>query len=165
MMRKKFCILPFIFLSISINFYSCSDKCKKIFCYNGGICIDGICGCQSGYEGDDCIIKTLTKFLGAYNVSDNCSVTGNAIYTVNVWAVDSNNTEVFIANFNNDFSNSVQANIGIATIEIPPQFPDADGRSVTGNGTFNGTSTITWNYTIISPGGQINSCTNSIWTK
>ena len=146
-------------------FNSCADKCKKILCYNGGICIDGSCACQPGFEGDDCSMATRDKFLGTYNVTDNCSITGNAKYTVNIYAVDSNVMQVFIANFNNDFANSVSATINGANIEIPPQFPDADGRSVTGNGVFTGASTITWNYVINTPGNGSNSCSNSVWVK
>jgi hypothetical protein len=154
-----------LFTFFTLFFYSCSDKCKKVLCANEGICIDGVCGCQPGFEGDDCSTKTQTKFLGTYNVADNCSVTGNALYTVNILADDSNHSQVYISNFNNDFAGNVRATIGLSTIEIPPQYPDSDGRSVSGNGILSGSSTIIWNYTISNPGNSTNSCNNSVWVK
>ncbi|MBX7107720.1 MAG: calcium-binding EGF-like domain-containing protein [Chitinophagales bacterium] len=144
---------------------SCADKCKKIICYNGAICVDGICGCTPGFEGDDCSLEVREKFLGTYNVSDNCSVTGNAHYTVNMSAVDTSVTRVAIANFNGDFGNLVIAVISGDNIEIPIQSPDYDGRSVSGAGIFSSGSTIIWNYTIVSSGGIANNCSNSVWQK
>ena len=85
----------------------CSDKCKKITCYNGGFCNDGICSCQTGYEGDDCTMEVRAKFLGTYNVNDHCTITGDTTYTVNVAAAADEVLEVEIANFNNDFSNPI----------------------------------------------------------
>ena len=143
----------------------CSDKCKKITCYNGGFCNDGICSCQTGYEGDDCTMEVRAKFLGTYNVNDHCTITGDTSYTVNIAAAADEVLEVEIANFNNDFSNSVRAVVTGNNINIPPQAPDLDGRAVSGNGVFSGSNTITWSYTITFPSGPPNSCSNSVWTK
>lgn len=158
-------ILSLLFGGFTLILQSCSDKCKKIICYNGAICVDGLCGCTPGFEGDDCSLEIREKFLGTYNVSDNCTVTGNAMYTVNIGAIDTSVTRVGIANFNNDFSNLVLAIITGNNIEIPIQTPDADGRAVSGTGIFTGGFTITWNYSIISSSGVPNNCNNSVWEK
>ncbi len=163
--RPAYSCIFLLVLAVIFFFASCSDKCKKIICYNGAICVDGICGCTPGFEGDDCSLEVREKFLGTYNVSDNCSVTGNAHYTINIGAVDTSVTRVGIANFNNDFGNLVIAVISGNNIEIPIQSPDFDGRSVSGAGIFSGGSSITWNYTIVSSGGVANNCTNSVWQK
>lgn len=152
-------------LILLLLFNSCADKCKKIICYNGGFCLDGNCGCTTGFEGNDCSLETRDKFLGTYNVQDHCTVTGDTTYTVNIGKVDTNVTRVQIANFNNDFSNLVFATVSGNNIEIPVQTPDNDGRSVSGVGIFSGGFIITWNYTIVSSGGIPNDCTNSVWKK
>jgi hypothetical protein len=110
-------------------------------------------------------VETREKFLGTYTVMDHCTLTGDTTYTVNVSASDNELLEVNIANFNNDFANYVVATVDEAGIEIAPQAPDQDGRSVTGSGVFSGGSTITWDYTITDTGNPTNKCTNSVWTK
>ncbi|MEO6168238.1 MAG: hypothetical protein ABIO46_09255 [Chitinophagales bacterium] len=155
----------FLLLCSASLLSSCSDKCKKIICYNGAFCLDGNCGCTTGFEGEDCSLEVREKFIGTYNVTDYCSVTGNVMYTVNIGEIDTSVTMVAISNFNNDFSNLVKAIITENFIEIPVQSPDADGRAVSGAGIFSGGGTITWNYTIVSAAGVPNDCTNSVWIK
>lgn len=169
-MKNRNCLAPLLRILLllicsSTLLISCSDKCKKLICYNGGFCLDGNCGCTTGFEGEDCSLEVREKFIGTYNVTDYCSVTGNVMYTVNIGEVDTNVSLVGIANFNNDFSNLVKASITGSNIEIPIQSPDADGRTVSGAGVFSGGGTITWNYTIVSAGGVPNDCTNSVWNK
>ncbi|MEP7128503.1 MAG: hypothetical protein ABI729_06535 [Chitinophagales bacterium] len=163
--HRYFLISLLLFAGTALVFQSCSDKCKKIICYNGALCLDGYCGCTPGFEGEDCGLEVREKFLGTYNVSDNCSVTGNATYTANIGAIDTSVTMVGIANFNGDFANLVTAVISGNNITIPIQTPDLNGRVVSGTGIFSGGSTIIWNYTIISSSGVSNNCTNSVWEK
>lgn len=163
--RAPFLVFLVLLIMQVLMFQSCADKCKKIICYNGAFCLDGLCGCTTGFEGDDCSIEVREKFIGTYNVVDNCSITGNAMYTVNISEVDTSVSRVAIANFNNDFANPVSAIITGNYIEIPVQSPDLDGRSVSGIGLFSGGSTITWNYSIVSSVGIPNDCANSVWKK
>ena len=163
--RKAIVLVVWALPILLLLFNSCSDKCKEIICYNGGFCLDGTCGCTTGFEGNDCSLEVREKFLGTYNVQDHCSITGENTYTVNIGPIDTNVAEVQIANFNNDFSNLVTANISGINIEIPVQTPDNDGRSVSGVGIFNNGFTIIWNYTIVSSAGIPNDCTNSVWIK
>ena len=164
-MKFKHATVLFIFFSFFsvIYFCSCSDKCRKVICYNGAVCNDGTCICLAGYEGDDCGTETREKFLGTYNVTDNCN-NGNAPYTANIAAAGDSINTVLIANFNNSFSNSIVATISANNIDIPLQIPDLDGRSVSGSGIFTGGNTIVWSYKITSS-SQIISCTNSIWVR
>lgn len=163
----KVTMVPFLVLLVCqiLLIQSCADECKKIICYNGALCLDGLCGCTTGYEGEDCSLEVREKFMGTYNVTDNCTITGNAMYTVNISAVDTSVTMVKIANFNNDFSNPVNAIISGNYIEIPVQSPDANGRAVSGIGLFSGGSTITWNYTIVAATGIPNDCVDSVWKR
>ena len=38
-------------------------------------CVDGNCYCQAGYEGDNCDELSYLKYVGSYNVSENCTTT------------------------------------------------------------------------------------------
>lgn len=42
------------------------DKCKGVTCLNGGTCVDGVCDCIDGYEGEKCEILSREKYLGTY---------------------------------------------------------------------------------------------------
>ena len=61
---------------------SCTeDKCKDVVCSNGGVCMDGTCYCEAGYEGTTCQTEQRAKFLGSYSVSSgsvSCDSTGNS---------------------------------------------------------------------------------------
>jgi hypothetical protein len=49
-------VLIFVTLTLVIGCYK--DPCEDIFCKNGGTCIEGICKCPNGYEGENCEIIT-----------------------------------------------------------------------------------------------------------
>lgn len=151
-------------LSTMLFFSSCTpDPCKDVTCLNNGTCNDGNCECVTGYEGTDCGTEVRAKFLGPYSVTDGCSASGAATYSINI---NKSNTEinvVLISNFWNLFANNVKATVNGTNLTIATQEPDNDGYKVTGNGTING-NTLTINYTVIAPGGASDVCT-AICTK
>jgi hypothetical protein len=52
----------------SVYFVGCGpDPCKPKFnCGANGTCLEGICNCSDGYEGDSCEIASSTKFIGRW---------------------------------------------------------------------------------------------------
>lgn len=60
---KFLCLTLSIFLLVLLQ--SCQDPCKDVLC-NNGACIEGICECDAGYEGESCAIEWRAKILGDY---------------------------------------------------------------------------------------------------
>ncbi|MFN4880458.1 MAG: hypothetical protein ACK5AS_01015 [Bacteroidota bacterium] len=146
-------------LSTMLFFSACTtDPCKDVVCENDGTCNDGTCECIAGYEGDDCSTEMRTKFAGQYSVTDGCSASGAASYTINITSSSSDVSKVLISNFWNLFANNVVATVNGTNLTIANQEPDNDGYKVTGNGTING-NTLTINYTVIDPLGASDVCT------
>lgn len=93
------CCFSLIFL-----FSACEqDPCKGVNCLNQAVCIDGLCDCINGYEGDDCSILSREKYLShglaanwitKYN-EDECFSTG---YTMPI-SPDVENENILISNF------------------------------------------------------------------
>jgi hypothetical protein len=51
----------------SVFFAGCGDRCKPKFnCGANGTCLEGLCNCSDGYEGDSCEIASSTKFIGRW---------------------------------------------------------------------------------------------------
>lgn len=58
----------FLAIASMVTYSSCvNDSCKAIVCRNGGTCADEFCTCPSGYEGTQCEIKSMEKFVGFYD--------------------------------------------------------------------------------------------------
>jgi len=54
-------------LAFSVLFlFACADECKDVNCENGA-CVEGICECETGWEGELCEIKENAKFVGTWN--------------------------------------------------------------------------------------------------
>jgi hypothetical protein len=47
-----------------------TDKCESVNC-NSGICVDGTCQCDAGYEGTNCSSLINQKYLGSWKVVEN----------------------------------------------------------------------------------------------
>lgn len=147
-------------------FTSCEeDKCKAIVCANNGVCnSDGSCTCPAGYEGNKCETVTREKFMGAWNIVEDGSLSSPEIYTASIQRgveID----QVIIRNFNN-FSNSlVVGKVQGDTLHIPLQNMEQDGviKSVEGKGYFDKTEVhydlhgkMYIKYRVIDAAGNIN---------
>ena len=79
---------------------SCSKPCKDDPCGENGACVedgkDYTCTCNTGYEGELCDVKMVTKFLGSYSASDDCT---GADYNGTVTASGSTVDKILISNF------------------------------------------------------------------
>jgi hypothetical protein len=165
-----------LLLALAIGFTtllnSCKqDLCKDVVCLHGGVCdpLTGGCDCVAGYEGTDCGTEMREKFVGSYQVSDNCSISGTSTYNVTV--VDGAAvTQVSISNFWDAFVNAVIADIDGNTITIPSQEPDNDDFTVQGQGTYTAKSdgtlaSISFSYTITDESIPISDVCTATWTK
>lgn len=57
----------------AVTFTACQkDACEKLNCQFGGSCRDGYCHCRTGYEGAECEVKTVNKFIGTYPGNVHC---------------------------------------------------------------------------------------------
>jgi len=169
---KKISMIGISFLGViavvTVMFFNActSDPCKDVTCLNGGVCNSGTCTCATGYEGTDCSIISRDKFKGTWTVQDNCSMSGTGSYVVTITS-GSAITDVLITNVWGQFTNSTLATVSGNTISIASQQPDNDGFAVSGSGTISTDgNTITMNYTVTDTGtGDIDNCSNSVWTK
>ncbi|BDS11034.1 hypothetical protein [Aureispira anguillae] len=135
-------------LVISCN----TDPCKDVVCGTAGTCTEGICVCDAGYEQDAaglCNTEMRTKFIGSWVVSDSCTASVPASYTVS--AINGTGIMDFnVTNFWNIFSNSVTATVSASSeFSIARQEPDNDDFFVesVGNATLTG-NTISMTYIV-----------------
>ena len=65
----------FLFVALSLLAISACEKksCKNVSCAAYQTCNAGECLCLNGYEGDTCSVLSSTKFIGDWQVSENCS--------------------------------------------------------------------------------------------
>src|SRR5690242_8233152 len=97
MMRS---LLSGIFASLLLIAACSSDKCKNVNCQNGGTCDNGTCNCTNGYEGTDCSVLSIQKFIGLWAAGDVCT-TGTYSYSIGVSASNVSVTGIVINNFGN----------------------------------------------------------------
>ncbi len=73
--------LPFaIVIVIAVLIWSSCDKqtCENVVCTgNNTVCQNGQCLCASGFEGPNCDTYSFEKFIGNYQVAENCTTTIN----------------------------------------------------------------------------------------
>lgn len=146
-----------------------SDPCKDVECGNG-TCFEGDCVCDVGYAKDANGQCTL-RFIGQYNVSEDCSASAPAAYLITI-AEGATASDVTITNFWNLFQNSVKATVDGNNITIARQEPDNDKFFVQGNGVISvdgsGKVVITFTYTVSDETGAtpVNDvCTNTRCVK
>jgi hypothetical protein len=97
-MKNLFKVFSVAMFSATLLFTGCAeDKCKKVECGTNGTCLEGLCNCTSGYEGDKCETMSSTKFVGLYNQKDAVSC-DSASYTVAI-TLSSIPTKVLVNNF------------------------------------------------------------------
>lgn len=164
----------------AVLFNACKpDKCKQVSCAYGGVCKDGNCLCQTGYEGEHCETVTRDKFKGQWNVNEDGSLSSPAQFTTSIENGPVVN-QVVIKNFQNFYKS--EDVIGIAykdTLTIPSQTL-SNGSVVKGWATITDTNPLnqhyyqhavmTMYYTITSISGQVNEYGSggagpSLWAK
>lgn len=73
-MKKIHFLLVTIIAVIAITIFSCKkkDPCEGVVCDAGKVCNNGSCTCPIGYEGTNCDSVSAIKFVGNYQVTENC---------------------------------------------------------------------------------------------
>ncbi len=127
-------------------FHACKkDKCDQVSCAFGGVCKDGSCLCQTGYEGEHCETVTRDKFKGIWNVNEDGTLSPAAQYTTSIENGPAIN-QVIIKDFQNFYH--AETVLGIAykdTLTIPLQY-FSDGSSVEGWATIVDTNPLNQHY-------------------
>ncbi|HMN32193.1 MAG: hypothetical protein IT215_01425 [Chitinophagaceae bacterium] len=114
-------------LLFSVSFFSCkTDKCKQVTCAYSGVCKEGVCLCQIGYEGEHCETVTRDKFKGIFNVNEDGTISGVAQYSLSIENGEKIN-EVTIKNLQNVYKDfKVRGVTYLDTLTIPNQMlPDS----------------------------------------
>ena len=155
-----------------------NGKCTVISC-NGIDCVNGtcnarVCQCDPGYELDTtgkCTVISRDRFLGAYEVSEDCSSTLMFTYSCSITPLAAV-AEVGITNFWGAFLTPVRATVQSDTLKIARQEPDADGFFVEGIGIYtkaaSGVVSIQFSYVVANENvmpPQQDICTNTVYTK
>lgn len=151
----------------------CVDPCEDVDCGIGGTCTEGLCICDAGYEQDTsgaCNIEMRTKFIGSWTVSDACTNSGTASYTVTAANASASVMDFNVTNFWALFTNAVVGNVTTSNeFTIARQEPDGDSYFVEsiGTGTLSG-NTISIQYVVSDETDALNitrdTCT-STWVK
>jgi hypothetical protein len=83
-------LLPVILLSgiiATVVYTSCvQNVCNNVSCQNGGSCNAGLCRCPTGYEGNQCQTRTITRYLGTFAGTTSCNSLAGVIDSVVVSA-------------------------------------------------------------------------------
>jgi hypothetical protein len=129
-MNKKLFFLPALLLGALLMFApGCGedDPCQDVSCGNG-VCIDGSCDCDTGYElgaSGECDTEMRIKFLGTYSCSDDC-VPG-ASWSSTITASANAINKVVISNFANSGQNVTCTVDGTSIVADAGSITDADG--------------------------------------
>lgn len=145
----------------AILWSSCdTDPCKDVVCGDEGVCNEGICVCNLGYEKDSaglCNTMWSTKFVGTYNVEDICN-SGTYNNPMTVTQVDA--STIAISNFGG-FNNPMS----VINVDVTSSFDlSIDNVTDAGNRVFNGTgfisgTTMTIDYVTTFTDGSTDTCT------
>jgi len=162
----------------AVTYTSCTpDKCKSVVCAYGGVCNEGSCICQSGYEGAQCEFITRDKFLGVYQVVETGTITDISHYTVSINADPNNVTNVTITNFYNSITTSVTGYVKGDSLYIPQKTYNNNTLTVQGYGyiqqegtTYAQHAQLTLYYSVVNAKGVVNDFgtaagSPSIWNK
>ncbi|MEI8279177.1 MAG: calcium-binding EGF-like domain-containing protein [Bacteroidota bacterium] len=142
----------------AVTYTSCNnDKCQAIVCSNGGVCSQGACLCQAGYEGPQCEKVSRTRFTGppdtayVWHVLETGTLSTTANYTIAI-KNGANITDILIVNFRNSVKGLVSAYVKKDSFFIPEQ--TVDGKTIVGSGVisqnlpYNDFGSIVLNYRV-----------------
>ncbi|MEZ5047289.1 MAG: hypothetical protein R2831_09900 [Chitinophagaceae bacterium] len=91
---------------IKYNDTTTVQPCKDVVCFNGGNCFNGLCQCPDGFEDAHCSTKWSAKFIGSYDVLDDCNTNSN-LYTVFIGDVSGDATQLRLNNLGVLCSNAI----------------------------------------------------------
>ncbi len=173
-MKKNLFLLFALALGVFVSLNSCGEKdaCEDKDCGNG-ICVDGTCDCDAGYEYDadgNCNVETRAKLFGNYEVTETDPLCSNdpTPYLAKIETDAAGVTSIKITNFyaSGDVVGTVSndSKIAIASQDLGSDY------TVSGNGTIETVSgkiqlTMNYNVKLKADGSELATCTNVIWVK
>lgn len=148
---------------VSSAFSSCTeDPCEGVSCLNGGMCSNGTCECDAGYEGLDCGTQMRTKMLGTYSVTEVCT-SGQATYDMSISTSAYGVDKVIISNFAG-LGITANGTVHDKSITVTPGTADVQGTLMAyeGTGQISG-NVLTLDYTVV--GGVVDDSCVATCTK
>ncbi len=140
-----------------------TDACKDVECGANGVCVEGVCVCDDGYEGTNCDTEERADFIGNYLANE--TACGLVNYNASIATSNTGVTKIAITGFGGWECNGTPI-VVIATVNGDDLTVDANqpfcSNALTidsGTGSINAsgtTVTITYNFT---NGGVPGSCT------
>ena len=160
---------------VALLFMSGCDDCKDVDCGTAaqGTCVEGVCECLAGYEGEDCKTNVTAKFIGTYVENGNCSETGAEAFTVTIAASSSDMTKILITGFWG-FTTPVTATVNADGLGFTIPTTSITGTiygtvTVSGTGTRTSSSSlITATFTVVYTDAgttYTDVCSAIVWTK
>ncbi len=108
------------------------DLCVEVECTGNAVCLDGICECTTGYEGETCEVLWTNKMLGEWTQVDEC---GEVFFASSVViTTGSELTSIVITNFSGllqDPADITASMISSTSWELPAQ--SIDGFDIEGS--------------------------------
>lgn len=150
----------FLGLFLALFLYGC-DECRDVNCGNNGICDNGNCNCDDGYEGDECENEIRTKFIGVWTGPSFCDGDeGQA--TIDILA-GVGILEIFLINAETP-ALSVPAVISGDNFTIQPVTLDLEGYPVTcfGDGSLDDSGEMSFNFNASIDGTEIADCSYTL---
>lgn len=145
---KKQRVTSVLFLLSVLFIASCKDEpCDAVICQNNAPCIDGVCDCPPGFEGEFCEEFSRQNILGNFDVTSNCIGDTSVTETWGIAASSAAFNEVLIGNFHKPALNVVATISDPNTIEIEEQL--IGGSAISGSGTIEGEGQLSVQYTVI----------------
>lgn len=121
----------------------CKNPCKDIDCGAQGVCNEGVCDCNVGYETDGegrCNTETRAKFLGTYSCNETCGTIQDAYFCTIATASGSVN-QITISNIYGFANNVVTASVSADTVTIASQ-TTPDNFRIEGSGVLSNTTIL-----------------------
>jgi len=104
-------VCSFLAVATTVTYTSCEkDACTDLTCRNGGACAEGFCRCKTGFEGTECELRVVTRFVGTYIGYNHCYNSPALIDTMDVYV----KTEPNIVGFYRRSDSSVNKMEGVA---------------------------------------------------
>lgn len=158
-------VLAFAFVLLALH--SCDRKsCENVICNTpNSTCVEGTCYCRAGYEGDNCDILSYEKYVGSYNVSENCTTTFSGFVNQYYSSSISPTSQIDVISINNFGNRGLPVNVVIvdATYLV---IPDRNYGAIDvsgGEGFYEYINRIRFEYNY-SAGTNFHACT-AIFTK
>ena len=68
-------LIQLLLVVLTLSAISACEKksCANVVCASNQMCNAGQCICYNGYEGDSCSVLSVTKYIGNWQVIENCA--------------------------------------------------------------------------------------------